>query len=209
MPTIQILDRTGAAKGQTELPSSVFERQGRDGLVWESVRCFLANQRQGTAKVKTRAEVSGTGKKPYRQKHTGNARHGSRRSPIFTGGGIVFGPHPRDHSYELPKKVRRQALALVLSARLAEGAVRVVEDFDLEQPKTKELVKLVAGFRVKGTVLLLAEPVSENLKRASRNVPWLTVIPARQANPYQVLGHEQVLFTEQGLRSLIETLGAA
>jgi large subunit ribosomal protein L4 len=207
--SVQVVSVTGSVKGQAELPEHVFERKGRDGLVWESVRCFLANQRQGTAQTKTRAEVSGTGKKPYRQKHTGNARHGSRRSPIFVGGGVNFGPRNRDYGYELPKKIRRQALALALSAKHEAGAVRIVEDFDVPAPKTKELAKLVSVLGLEGSVLLLAGPVSENMVRASRNIPWLTLTPAVQVNPYQVLNHKNIVFTETGLKNLLVILGAA
>jgi large subunit ribosomal protein L4 len=207
--SIQLLSASGKAGRQVELPGQLFERQGRDGLVWESVRCYLANQRQGTAKVKTVSEVSGTGKKPYRQKHTGRARHGTRRSPIFVGGGIIFGPHPRDYSYELPKKIRQQALALALSAKHADGAVSVVEDFDVAQPKTKDLAKLLTDMGITGSVLMLAGGVSPNLVRASRNISWLTLIPARQANPYLVLSHERVLITEQGLKELLALQGVA
>jgi large subunit ribosomal protein L4 len=209
MPTAQVLSLDGSAKGQTELPDVVFARTGSKGLVWESVRSHLANQRQGTSKVKTRAEVSGTGKKPYRQKHTGRARHGSLRSPIHVGGGRVFGPHPREYRYALPKKARKQSLALALSARHAAGAVRVVEDFDVPVPKTKELVKMLTGLGVSGSVLLLVGTASDNMRRAARNVPWLTLLPASQVSPYHVLGHDQVLLTEQGLRSLVTTFGAA
>lgn len=207
MALVTVLGRSGATLRQAELPSQVFERKGRSGVVWESVRCYLANQRQGTAKTKTRSEVSGTGKKPYRQKHTGRARHGSRRSPIFVKGGVVFGPRPRDYGYELPKKLRRQAMALALSARYEEGAVKVMEDFELPQPKTRELVRILTDVGVNGSVLLLAKTVSSELARAGRNLPWLTLLPARQANPYLVLSHDEVLFTEQGLKDLVESMG--
>jgi large subunit ribosomal protein L4 len=206
---VDILSLAGSVKGQVELPDALFARQGRAGLVWESVRCYLANQRQGTASVKTRTTVSGTGKKPYRQKHTGRARHGSLVSPIHVGGGIAWGPHPRDYSYELPKKVRRQALAVALTARRAEGAVRVIEDFDVPAPKTKELAKLLGGLGLQGSILLLTGTTSENLKRASRNIPWLTLIQAREVNPYHVLNHDNVVITEGGVSSLAELTGAA
>jgi large subunit ribosomal protein L4 len=206
---MDVLTLSGSVKGQVELPESVFGCTGRQGIVWESVRCYLANQRQGTACTKTRAEVSGTGKKPYRQKHTGNARHGSRRSPIFRHGGVAFGPRPRDYSYELPKKMRRQALCLALSAKHTAGAVKVVEELAPDQPKTKDVVRTIAGLGFKGSVLLLAGSVSENLKRASRNLQWLTVVPATQANPYWVLQHDNVVFTEQGLKALLDLFGKA
>jgi len=204
---MDILSVSGAAKGQVELPDAVFGKSGKHGVLWESVRCYLASQRQGTACTKTRAEVSGTGKKPYRQKHTGRARHGSRRSPIFTGGGIVFGPKPRDYGFELPRKARRQALYEALSARKADNSVSVVEDFKLAEPKTKELAKILSDMNLSGSVLLLVDAVPENLKRASRNIAGLTVLPAQQTSAYAVLQHEHVVFTEAGLKSLLTAAG--
>jgi large subunit ribosomal protein L4 len=206
---MDILTVAGAVKGQVELPESVFGVKGKPGLLWESVRSHLANQRQGTACTKTRTEVSGTGKKPYRQKHTGMARHGSRRSPIFRKGGIVFGPRPRDYRVDLPRKVRRQALFQALSTRMSEAAVRVVEDFELTAPKTKELQTILSALGLNGTVLLLIGSVSQSMTRASRNIPGLTVLPARQVSPYDVLRHTQVVFTEGGLESLLRTVGAS
>jgi len=199
---VDLLTITGAVKGQVELPAALFDQKGKDGLVWESVKCYLANQRQGNASTKTRAEVSGTGKKPHRQKHTGHARQGSRRSPQFVGGGIAWGARPRDYSYELPKKLRRQALALALTARKGEEAVMVVEDFELPEPKTREMVKVLKGLNLDGKVLLLTGVASENLKRASRNLPSLTVTTARQVNTYDVVSHERIVLTESALKQL-------
>ena len=199
---MDLLTTTGAVKGQIELPAALFDNKGKKGLVWESVKCYLANQRQGNASTKTRAEVSGTGKKPHRQKHTGHARQGSRRSPQFVGGGIAWGAKPRDYSYELPKKLRRQALALALTARKGEEAVMVVEDFELPEPKTREMVKLLKGLNLDGKVLLLTGVASENLKRASRNLPGLTVTTARLVNTYDVVSHDRIVLTESALKQL-------
>jgi len=199
---MDLLTIAGAVKGQVELPARLFDQKGKKGLVWESVKCYLANQRQGNASTKTRAEVSGTGKKPHRQKHTGHSRHGSRRSPIFRGGGIAWGAKPRDYYYELPKKLRRQALALALSARMSEDAVTVVEDFELPEPKTREMAKVLKGLNVDGKVLLLTGDASEGLKRASRNLPGLTVTTAQRVNTYDVISHEQVVLTESALKQL-------
>jgi large subunit ribosomal protein L4 len=199
---VDLLTIAGAVKGQVELPARLFDQKGKNGLVWESVRCYLANQRQGNASTKTRGEVSGTGKKPHRQKHTGHSRHGSRRSPIFRGGGIAWGAKPRDYNYELPKKLRRQALALALSARMSEDAVTVVEDFELPEPKTREMVKVLKGLNVDGKVLLLTAGASESLKRASRNLPGLTVTTAQRVNTYDVIAHERVVLTESALKQL-------
>jgi large subunit ribosomal protein L4 len=199
---LDLLTIGGAVKGQVELPASLFDQKGKKGLVWEAVKCYLANQRQGNACTKTRAEVSGTGKKPHRQKHTGHARQGSKRSPQFVGGGIAWGPRPRDYSYELPKKLRRQALALALSARKGEEAVTIVEDFELPEPKTREMVKVLKGLNLNGKVLLLTGGASENLRRASRNLPGLTVTTAQRVNTYDVVSHGRIVLTESALKQL-------
>jgi large subunit ribosomal protein L4 len=199
---VDLLTIGGAVKGQVELPAALFDQKGKKGLVWESVKCYLANQRQGNASTKTRAEVSGTGKKPHRQKHTGHARQGSRRSPQFVGGGIAWGARPRDYSYELPKKLRRQALALALSARKGEDAVTVVEDFELPEPKTREMVKVLRGLNLDGKVLLLTGGDSDKLRRASRNLPGLTVTTAQRVNTYDVVSHERIVLTESALKQL-------
>ncbi len=199
---VDLLTIGGAVKGQVELPAALFDQKGNKGLVWESVKCYLANQRQGNASTKTRAEVSGTGKKPHRQKHTGHARQGSRRSPQFVGGGISWGAKPRDYYYELPKRLRRQALALALSARNGEEAITVVEDFELPEPKTKEMAKVLKGLNLNGKVLLLTDVASESLKRASRNLAGLTVTTARQVSTYDVVSHERIVLTESALKQL-------
>lgn len=208
---MEVLTISGEVKRQVELPVEWFNRTGPKSLLWEAVRCYLTNQRQGTAKTKTRGEVSGTGKKPWPQKHTGRARHGSRRSPIWRGGGIAWGPKPRDYSYELPKKVRRQALALALTSRAKENGIKIVEDFELNEPKTRELVNIVekiASPLEKGEkVLLLVEQASDKLIRASQNVPWLDVMPAVHLNSYQVLTHQKLIFTEKGLESFLTAMG--
>uniref|UniRef100_A0A7C4GBG8 Large ribosomal subunit protein uL4 n=1 Tax=candidate division WOR-3 bacterium TaxID=2052148 RepID=A0A7C4GBG8_UNCW3 len=206
---MDVIAVTGAVKGQVELPDVWFKRQGPSGVLWQAVRCRLANRRAGTACSKTRTEVSGTGKKPWRQKHTGRARHGSRRSPIWVGGGVVFGPRPRDYGYELPKREKRLALAQALSARYAEGRVKVIEDFELSQPKTKELLKLLEGFGISGSTLLLVDSVSNQLRLASRNVSWLDVMPARLCGAYDVLAHKSVVFTEKGLATFLAAGGEA
>ncbi len=204
---MDVLKITGEVKGQIELPEQWFNRQGPRSLLWEAVRCYLANQRQGTAKTKTRAEVSGTGKKPWPQKHTGRARHGSRRSPIWVKGGIAWGPKPRDYSYELPKKVRRYALALALTAKVKENGIKLIEDFELNAPKTRELATIFKRLGLNDSVLLLVPQVSENLHRASANIPWLDVMPAAQLNTYAVLAHNQVVFTERGLQEFLTRVG--
>jgi len=204
---MDVISSSGEAKGTVELPESVFKQQGRQSLLWEAVRSYLANQRQGTAKAKSKAEVSGTGKKPYRQKHTGRARHGSRRSPIFVGGGVVFGPHPRDYGLGIPRKKKRQALRIALTQRHEEGAVKVVEDMELEQPKTKVLLGKIGVYGLDGSILLVLPAVSENMRLASRNVPGLTLLSGAQLHTYAVLKHDNIVFTEQGLAGFLQREG--
>ncbi len=199
---------TGPHQSAANLPEAVFGLKGSESLVWEAVRIHLANQREGNACTKTRAEVSGTGKKPFRQKHTGRARQGSRRAPLYRGGGIVFGPRPRDYRLEMPKQKRRQALKLALSAKNQAGAVIVLDDIALTQPKTKELVGTLRAAGLTGSVLLLPGTVDEALKRASHNVPWLTVLPSVQVHPYAVLSHDRVVFTRSGLDKFLAGGGA-
>lgn len=248
---LTVLATDGTTKGTVAVPDSLFGRKPERGLLWETVHAYLANQRQGNACTKTRSTVSGTGKKPYRQKHTGRARHGSRRSPIFVGGAIAWGPKPRDYSLSLPKHKRRLALLSALSARREEGRIVVVEDFELSQPKTKELVSLLAAMGISGRmqaaaitqaeseqppaveegsvqsggeekpaesgkgkpkmerqrILLLVPEANQNLVRASRNISWLTVMPASLLNTYAVLTHNRVIFTRSGLERFISIHG--
>lgn len=202
---MEVLTFSGEVKKHVELPPEWFNRSGPKSLLWEAVRCYLANRRQGSVKTKTRGEVSGTGKKPWPQKHTGRARHGSRRSPIWRGGGIAWGPKPRDYRYELRQKVRRSALALALTLRAKENNIKIIEDFDLVEPKTRELVKVIekiaSPLKKSEKVLLLVERASANLLRASGNLFWLDVMPAAQLNTYVVLTHQKLVFTEKGLKS--------
>lgn len=202
MTSLDVLSVAGQVKSKIELPAALFEASGHDSVLWEAIRAYLANRRQGTAKTKRRSEVSGTGKKPYRQKHTGRSRHGSRRSPLFVGGGVVFGPQPRDFRLGLPRRKRRLALRLALVARNAEAKVLVIEDFELASHKTKGMVALLAALGLSGSVLLLVSDVSDNLRLASRNIELLRVRPASQATAYEVLACDSVVFTEGGLASL-------
>ncbi len=206
---MEVLTVQGTVKSEIALPEALFGQTVAVPVLWESVRSRLANQRQGTACTKTRAEVSGTGKKPWRQKHTGRARHGSRRSPIWRGGGIVFGPKPRDYSYELPKKERALALVSALSAKHSDKAIKVVENFALSSTKTRELVDILGRLNLSGSVLLVVDKASRELLLASRNISWLKVIRADQLGAYDVLECDTLLFTEAGLAELTQRPGIA
>ena len=199
----EVLSITGEPKDKIELPDAIFGQKARKDLLWETVNRHLANQRQGTAKTKTRAEVSGGGKKPWRQKHTGMARHGSTRSPIWRHGGVVFGPVPRDYSLRIPASKRQLALRVALSTLCRENRVRVIEDFDLASHKTKELAKVMndLGLRNEKTMLVVDQP-SANLRLAARNMANLSLMRARDLNVYQALVHRVIVFTQNAVQQL-------
>ncbi|MEO0116644.1 MAG: 50S ribosomal protein L4 [candidate division WOR-3 bacterium] len=197
---------TGEIKREIEIPDEIFNCPIEEGVVWEVVRNYLANQRQGTASTKTRGEVSGGGRKPWPQKHTGRARHGSRRSPIWVGGGKVFGPKPRDYHYSLPKKKKRKALAISLSAKMGEKGIIFLEDFSLLSPKTKEMVKILRnlGINQGESCLLLLAQITQEVKLASRNILHFQLKQAKDLNTYDVLKNNKLLFTESGLNQFLE-----
>lgn len=205
---VDFLAIDGTIKGQIELPETIFGLPDNSGLVWEVVTNYLANQRQGTAKTKTRGEVRGGGKKPWRQKHTGRARVGSIRSPIWVGGGTVFGPMPRDYSYKIPKKKKRKALCVALSMKLRNQAVKFVEDFDIENHKTKEMVKILNKFGLNkdNSVILVKDIFSKNMILASRNIPNFSLTTAHDLNIYDCVAKDLLIFTTKGLAQLDERL---
>ncbi|MEO0088438.1 MAG: 50S ribosomal protein L4 [candidate division WOR-3 bacterium] len=201
----ELLSINGEIKGEIEIPEEIFGCEVNQGLIWEAVTNYLNNQRQGTACTKTRGEVRGGGRKPWPQKHTGRARHGSIRSPIWRKGGIVFGPKPRDYYYSLPKKKKRLALLSALSARYQDKAVLFLENFTLEQPKTKLIYNILKNLKMNGeNVLLVVKEMDQNIKLASRNIPNLTLMPANSLNAYEVLVNDKIVFTESGLEGLKE-----
>jgi large subunit ribosomal protein L4 len=207
--TAEVLSISGEKQEKMELPDNLFLQKSNPGLVWEAVNNFLANQRQGTAKTKTKGEVSGGGRKPWRQKHTGRARHGSIRSPIWVGGGIVFGPTPRSYSFQIPKKKRRKALLIALSEKLNSNNLKVVSDIPKDINKTKEMAKILGGLGLsKGRTLILLDTISENLIRSTRNIPNLALKCARDLNVYDVVSSEQILFSKTGLEQFIADIGS-
>ena len=199
----------GVSQGTVELPAELFDQQVHEHLLYQAVKTYLAGQRQGTAKVKDRKEVSGGGKKPWKQKGTGRARSGSNTSPLWPGGGRAFGPTPRDYSIGLPKKQRRLALAAALSLAAREGRVRVVEDPALDAPKTKEIVGFLrkVGIGEEKTLLLTGKD-DPALFKACRNLARVRTTPARQVTAYYLLESEQVVITQSGLDQLKEVLAS-
>ena len=198
--------RDGTEKGVAALPDELFAQQVNEHLLWLSVKRHLGNQRQGTAKVKGRGEVSGGGRKPWRQKGTGRARAGSNTSPLWPGGGRAFGPEPRDYRTELPKRQRRLALTSALSLRAGESAVSVIEPLELVAPKTRTVADLLAklGLAEKRTLLVL-DRASEAVVKSCRNIRNLRTTLAHQVNPYELLHCEAVIVTQPSLERMKET----
>jgi large subunit ribosomal protein L4 len=195
----------GTEKGTATLPDELFGQPVHEHLLWLSVKRHLGNQRQGTAKVKGRGEVSGGGKKPFKQKGTGRARQGSNTSPLMPGGGRAFGPDPRDHRTELPKKQRRAALVSALSFKASENLVGVLETFAFTEPKTRQVADVLRKLGVydKRTLLVLDES-DVNLLKSCRNIKNLRTMAAHQLNAYELLHADHVLMTAQGLKKVQE-----
>ena len=192
--------------GTVELADSVFGVEVRRDILARAVNWQLAKRRAGTHKVKTRKEVSGTTKKPFRQKGTGRARQGSMKGPHMRGGGIVFGPVPRDHSHALPKKVRRLALKAALSAKRADGTLVVLDKAELEDAKTRVLGQRALTLGWGKALIIDGETVDTNFARAARNLPGLDLLPSRGANVYDILRHETLVLTRTAVDKLVERL---
>jgi large subunit ribosomal protein L4 len=203
--TAKMFTLDGSEKGSVPLPDALFAQPVHEHLMWLSVKRHLGNQRQGTAKVKNRGEVSGGGRKPWRQKGTGRARSGSNTSPLWPGGGRAFGPDPRDHRTDMPQKQRRAALVSALSLRASENAVTVLESLAFDAPKTSEMAQLLKklGLHEKKTLLVIGEK-DVNVVLSCRNLARLTTTLAHQLNPYELLRHEAVLMTAGGLERVQE-----
>ena len=206
MPKFAILNTQAKPVGEIELADSVFAAEMKPYLHWEIVRNQLAGRRKGTHSVKTRTTVHGTTKKSVKQKGTGGARHGSKKSPIFRGGGVAHGPHPRDYSYKVPKKVARAALCSALSTRLAGGDLVVVSTFGLTEPKTKEAAAILGRMNAP-KALVVAATEDRGLHLSLRNIPSAKYIRAEGVNVFDVLKYDKLVLTVEAVRALEERLG--
>ncbi len=206
MPKVDVVDLNNQKVGEVELSDEVFGAEINEALLYEAVRHYQAGQRRGTAKTKTRHEVSGSGKKLWRQKGTGRARMGSIRSPLWRHGGTVHGPVPRDYSYKLPRKMMLGALRAALSAKLRDGEMKVVRTFSLDDHKTRTVKSVLGKLEALKTVLLVDNEENRNLSLGSQNLPGVTLMPSRDVTPYHLLGHERVLISEAAARKLSEAL---
>ena len=204
MSTIKVLNMAGAEVGTVELKDSIFGIEPNESVVHEVVKNHLANCRQGTQSALTRAEVSGGGKKPWRQKGTGHARQGSTRAPQWTHGGIVFAPKPRDYSYTLNKKAKRLALKSVLSAKASEQAVVVIDEIKMDAPKTKEFAAFLNAVGCTSKTLVVTAAADQNVVRSGRNIPGCEVTFANLLNTYDVLNADKLVVDQAALQKIQE-----
>ena len=205
MAVCEVLNTLAEKVGEIELNDALFGVEVNTGILHEVVCMQRANQRSGNACTKTRGEVSGGGAKPWRQNGTGRARAGSRTSPVWRGGGTVFGPKPRDYSYTMPKKVRRLALKMALSARNQEGNMVVVDQFTLAEIKTRDFVKVMDNFKFDNCLVVTGE-ADETLGLSSRNVVGYKVLPVAGLNVMDILKHSKLMLVQTSLAKLEERL---
>jgi large subunit ribosomal protein L4 len=206
MPTVDVIDLNNAKVGTVDLADSVFGAEINQDLLYEAVRHFLAGTRAGTHKVKTRHEVAGSGKKLWKQKGTGRARMGSVRSPIWRHGGTVHGPVPRDYSYKLPRKMQLGALRSALSAKLADGELKVISAFQLADHKTKNFAKTLGTLEATKKVLVVETAENKNLDLSARNMENVQVVRSHEVHPYHLLNATRIFLTQAAAQKLSETL---
>jgi large subunit ribosomal protein L4 len=207
MPTVKVRNLKNEEVGEVELSDAVFGAPLNEGLIHAAVRNFMTNARQGTSATKTRGDVSGSGRKLWKQKGTGRARIASLRSPLWKGGGNVHGPQPRDWSYNMPQKMRHGALRSALSERVREGKVTLIEGWSLEKPKTKEFVASLKKLGHEGKTLIVDSLDNENLKLSTRNVQTAKVVNSFGLNIYDLLYHEKLIISEAAVKELEQLLG--
>jgi len=209
---LEVYNLEGKPVSQIELDPEVFDGKVNEALLYQVINMYLANKRKGTASTKTRGEVSGGGKKPWRQKGTGRARHGSIRSPLWRGGGVVFGPHPRDYHYKVPHKMKISALKSVLNIRLKENNLKIVDVLSLNDHKTKSLLSVLFNlglYKKKEKpikTIMLLDKKDQNIERAGRNLNFLKIILAKDVNALDLLNYQMALFSVSSLKQLIERL---
>lgn len=207
MPKLTLLDQQGTQVGDIELNDGVFGIEPNEKVMYQAVIMQQASQRQGTHATKNRSAVRGGGRKPWRQKGTGRARHGSIRSPIWVGGGVTFGPSPRDYGYKLPKKVRRLALKSALSSKVKDNEAIVLNELTMDAPKTKEFVAVLNNVSADDKTLVVVDSENENVLRSARNLPKVKLVTADQVNVLDVVNYNKVVFTEAAVKKIEEVLG--
>lgn len=204
MPELTVLNREGKETGKLKLSDKIFGGPVNTKVIHQAVVMYQASLRQGTASTKERADVSGGGSKPHRQKGTGRARAGSNRSPLWKGGGVTFGPHPRDFSYTLPKKIKRAALRESLNAKYQSKGIMCIEDFKDKFTKTKEFSRIVTALNLRGKILALLDGCDESVKRVSRNIPRFHLVRSEDVNAHDILKNKMLLLTKTAFGKLIK-----
>ena len=204
MPKIQMVNMQGEPVGDIDLKEEIFDIEVNEHAVYLVVKNILANKRQGTKSAKTRAEVRGGGRKPWRQKGTGRARQGSIRSPQFKGGGVVFAPKPRDYSYTTPKKVRRLALKSVLTSKLKDNEIIVVDEIKMNEPKTKAFNEFLKAIKADKKALIVTDGKDENVVRSARNIEGIHTSMAQNINVYDLLKYNSLVLSKDALNVVQE-----
>ncbi len=203
MPTMKVVDMAGKEVGKIKLSDDVFGQEVRSDILHTAVRAYLLNQRQGTQSTLTRTEVSGGGKKPWRQKGTGHARQGSTRAPQWKGGGVVFAPVPRDYSFKLNKKDKRAALKSALTSRVEEGKIFVVDDLSMDEIKTKKFQETLDAFKLDKALVVLDE-LDQNLILSARNIPDVKTEQVNSINVFDILKYDSLLISESAVHTIEE-----
>jgi large subunit ribosomal protein L4 len=204
MAKVDVINVEGSKVGEINLSDAIFGIEPNEFAVQAVVKNYLANQRQGTQSAKTRSEVKGGGKKPYRQKGTGRARQGSRRAPNHVGGGIVFAPKPRSYRYPINKKVRRLATKSVLTSKVQENELIVIDDIKFEAPKTKEMVKMLAAVGAEKKALIVLPEVDTNVIKSASNIPGVDTTIVTALNVYDMLNHTSLILTQESANKIQE-----
>ena len=207
MPKVALFNKAGEQVEELELNESIFGAPMKQGALHQTAVAQATRRRTGTASSKDRSEVRGGGSKPWPQKGTGRARHGSTRSPLWAGGGVVFGPHPRDFNPKVPKKMRRAALKSALSDKVNEGKLVLVESFGIDAPQTKQMVALLENLKVSGGALIVNDQTDLNLIKASRNLPRVKTVNARQLNVLDILTYNYLVMSKAALQQVEEVFG--
>ncbi|HAE42406.1 MAG TPA: 50S ribosomal protein L4 [Clostridiales bacterium] len=204
MPKVALYNVSGEQIGDIELSDDIFGIEVNTHVMYEAVKAYLANQRQGTQSAKTRSEVRGGGRKPWRQKGTGRARQGSIRSPQWKGGGVVFAPKPRDYSIRLPKKIKRLALKSAFSSKVESNEIIVVDELNLMTPKTKDMIKILDNLKVGKKALIVIPGKDENIYKSARNIPGVKTSAVNTLNVYDILNHDSFVITKDAVSKVEE-----
>jgi len=201
MAVVDVQSQTGEKISQTDLNNAIFNINVKSSVMHEVVTMQLANRRSGSAAVKHRSDVRGSGRKLFRQKGTGRARRGDIKSPLLRGGGVVFGPDPKSYSYKIPKKVKRIALKMALSTKFQENNLVVIDQFELEQIKTKEFLKVVNALNIKNA-LIITDKKNKNLELSSRNIPNIKVLCTKGLNVYDILKYKKLILLKSSIEDI-------